>query len=121
MSRQPAVLRGFHTLGGHRLMHLGYRTPGPVPYTARLTVREACAARGVSVYQVAMSGHAQGTVDAGTVYRLARGDTARIDLGTLATVAGILHRLSGQPVDVGELLTLDATGEAAKGEHQEAP
>ncbi|PTA69164.1 hypothetical protein C8263_04110 [Deinococcus arcticus] len=74
---------------------------------ARVTVREACEARGLSVYQVAMSGYAQGTLDPGTVYRLARGDTSRIDLGTLATVAGILHTLTGQPVGVGELLALE--------------
>lgn len=87
--------------------HLGYGTPGPVPYVARLTVREACEVRGLSVYQVAMSGYAQGTVDSGTVYRLARGDTSRIDLRTLATVAGIMHALTGRPVAVSDLLTLE--------------
>ena len=60
---------------------------------------------GPDVYQVAMSGYAQGTVDAGTVYRLARGDTSRIDLPTLATLADILNTLTGQPVTVRELLT----------------
>ena len=43
-----------------------------------------------------MSGLAQGTVDTGTVYRPACGDTSRIDLGTLATLA--LRR--GVPVEV---------------------
>ncbi|WP_407569627.1 helix-turn-helix domain-containing protein [Deinococcus altitudinis] len=88
--------------------HLGYQTAQPAPYTARVTLKEACELRGLSVYQVAMSGHAQGTVDSGTVYRLARGDTSRIDLHTLATLAGILHTLTGQPVTVGELLALEA-------------
>ncbi|GGR22502.1 helix-turn-helix domain-containing protein [Deinococcus ruber] len=92
--------------------HLGFGTLSPTPYAARLTVKEACVARGLSVYQVAMSGLAQGTVDPGTVYRLARGDTSRIDLHTLATVAGILHTLTGQVVTVGDLLSLEATGEA---------
>ncbi|UQN07404.1 helix-turn-helix transcriptional regulator [Deinococcus sp. QL22] len=97
-----------------RASHLGYQTPGPTPYAARVTVREACEARGLSVYQVAMSGYAQGTVDPGTVYRLARGDTSRIDLYTLATIAGILHTLTGQRVDVGELLALEVDGKAVQ-------
>jgi hypothetical protein len=97
-----------------RASHLGYQTPGPTPYAARVTVREACEARGLSVYQVAMSGYAQGTVDPGTVYRLARGDTSRIDLYTLATIAGILHTLTGQRVDVSELLALEVAGKAAR-------
>lgn len=109
MTRQPDVLKGYFTWGARPMTHLGHKTPGPTPYAARLTVREACQARGLSVYQVAMSGYATGTVDPGTVYRLARGDTARIDLGTLAAVAGIIHTLSGRPVDVGELLALEAT------------
>ena len=71
-------------------------------------LREACEARGVSVYQVAMSGYAQGALDPGTVYRLARGDTSRIDLHTLATLAGILHTLTGQAVGVADLLALEA-------------
>ncbi|CAM3623563.1 helix-turn-helix transcriptional regulator [Deinococcus frigens] len=107
----PDVLKGHYTLSGNPLTHLGYRTPGPTPYTTRVTVRECCAARGLSVYQVAMSGHSQGTVDPGTVYRLARGDTSRIDLDTLATLAGIIHTLTGQPVGVGELLALEVSGE----------
>jgi hypothetical protein len=114
MTREADVLEaleGHYTHGGRPLTHLGYQTPGPTPYTARLTVRRCCALRGLSVYQVAMSGYAQGTVDPGTVYRLARGDTTRIDLGTLATVAGIIHTLTGQAVDAGELLTLEVSGE----------
>jgi hypothetical protein len=86
-----------------RRSHLGYGTPRPVPYAARVTLKEACEARGVSVYQVAMSGYAQGTVDPGTVYRLARGDTSRIDLHTLATLAGILDTLNGQVVGAANL------------------
>ena len=93
--------------------HLGYQTARPAPYTARVTLKEACEARGLSVYQVAMSGLGQGTLDPGTVYRLARGDTSRIDLHTLATLAGILHTLTGQPVTVGELLALQAGKEGA--------
>lgn len=107
---QPEALRG-HYSNGRPLIHLGFRTPGPTPYAARLTVREACEARGLTVYQVAMSGQAQGTVDSGTVYRLARGDTSRIDLYTLATVEGILHTLSGEVVTVADLLTLEVIGE----------
>ncbi|MFC4456090.1 helix-turn-helix transcriptional regulator [Deinococcus sonorensis] len=95
-----------------RRSHLGFDTIGPTPYAARITLREACETRGLSVYQVAMSGTAQGTLDAGTVYRLARGETSRIDLQTLAAVAGILHTLTGQPVSVAELLSLKATGAA---------
>ena len=87
-----------------RRSHLGYQTARPAPYTARVTLK-TCEARGLSVYQVAMSGHAQCTADPGTVYRLARGDTSRIDLHTLATLAGILHTLTGQPVTVGGLLS----------------
>ena len=92
---------------------MSFPFPQPAPYTARVTLREAYEARGVSVCQVAMSGLAQGTVDPGTVYRLARGNTSRIDLHTLATLAGILHTLTGQPVTVGELLALDAVKEDA--------
>ena len=51
-------------------------------------------------------------MDPGTVYRLARGDTSRIDLHTLATVAGIMHTLTGQAVMVADLLSLEASGEA---------
>ncbi|MVN85166.1 hypothetical protein GO986_00065 [Deinococcus sp. HMF7620] len=98
---------------GQPVTHLGFGTPGPAPYVAYITLREVCEARGLSVYQVAMSGYAQGTVDPGTVYRLARGDTSRIDLTTLATVAGIVHTLTGRPVDVSELLALEV--EAEKG------
>ncbi|ACO46239.1 helix-turn-helix transcriptional regulator [Deinococcus deserti] len=105
------ALAGHYTMGGRPLTHLGYGTCRPVPYVARVTVREACQARGLSVYQVAMSGLAQGTIDAGTVYRLARGDTSRIDLPTLATVAGIIDALSGQPVGVSELLSLEEAEE----------
>lgn len=105
--RQPEALRGRYS-NGHPMTHLGHGTPRPAPYVARVRLREACEDRGLSVYQVAMSGYAQGTVDPGTVYRLARGDTSRIDLGTLATVAGILHALTGQPVGVADLLTLEA-------------
>jgi len=105
VNKQPDALRG-HYHNGRPMSHLGFETPRPVPYTARLTVREACEDRGLSVYQVAMSGYAQGTVDPGTVYRLARGDTSRIDLPTLATVAGIIHTLTGQPVSVADLLRL---------------
>lgn len=100
---------------GRFTRRLGFETPGPVPYVARLTVREACEALGLSVYQVAVSGQAQGTVDPGTVYRLARGDTSRIDLRTLATVAGIMHRLTGQAVAVADLLTLEVGGEEEDG------
>ena len=31
-----------------RFSHLGYFTPGPAPYTARLTLKAACEARGLS-------------------------------------------------------------------------
>ena len=92
--------------------HLGYFTPGPAPYTARLTLKAACEARGLSVYQVAMSGLGTGTVDRGTVYRLARGDTSRVDLRTLETLAGILHTLTGRPVSISDLLSLEETENA---------
>ncbi|MDL2343104.1 hypothetical protein QOL99_02955 [Deinococcus sp. MIMF12] len=108
---RPEALRGCSHFG-RPMTHLGYHTPGPVPYVARVRLREACEAWGLSVYQVAMSGYAQGTVDPATVYRLARGDTSRIDLPTLATVAGILHTLTGQPVTALDLLTLEEDGEA---------
>lgn len=108
---RPEALRGCYHFG-RPMTHLGLHTPGPVPYVARVRLREECEDRGLSVYQVAMSGYSQGTLDRATVYRLARGDTSRIDLPTLATVAGILHTLSGQPVTVADLLTLGADGEA---------
>ncbi|AWT35873.1 hypothetical protein [Deinococcus daejeonensis] len=109
-TQQPPALRGQYR-NGRPAHFLGYGTPCPVPYAARVTVREACEARGLTVYQVAMSGYGQGTLDPGTVYRLARGDTSRIDLGTLATVAGIMHRLTGEAVTVADLLSLEVTGE----------
>ena len=64
MTPQRGLAPGLH-LGRHS--HLGFQTPSPTPYAARLTVKEACKVRGLSVYRVAMSGLAQGTVDPGTV------------------------------------------------------
>lgn len=87
--------------------HLGYMTPGPVPYALRVRVREECEARGVSLYMVSMSGYGQGTVDKDTVYRLARGDTRRVDLRTLEVLAGILHALTGEPCGIADLLELE--------------
>lgn len=97
--------------------HLGYLTPGPVPYRARVRLREECEARGLSVYTVSMSGYAQGTVDKDTVYRLARGDTSRIDLSTLEVLAGILHALTGEPCGIADLLALEVDGTRAQVEH----
>lgn len=106
----PDALAGHYTVAGHPASHLGLGTPGPVPYRVRVTVRDCCEARGLSVYQVAMSGLAQGTVDRGAVYRLARGEGVRLDFPTLEAVAGIIAALSGQPVGLGELLTFDEAG-----------
>lgn len=94
-----------------RSYFLGLETPGPTPYLTRVTVRECCEARGLSVYQVAMSGLAQGTIDRGTVYRLARGDATRLDLLTLEAVAGIIATLSGEAVKVADLLTFTSGGQ----------
>lgn len=94
-----------YTLDGET--RLGYLTAGPVPYTARCRLREECEARGVSLYAVSMSGYAQGTIDKDTVYRLARGDTRRLDLRTLEVIAGILHALTGDAVGVSDLLELE--------------
>lgn len=100
--------------------HLGYHTPGPVPYRARVCLREACEARGLSLYAVAMSGYAQGTIDRDTVYRLARGDTRRVDLGTLEVLAGILHALTGEVCGVSDLLALEVDSTRAQVERWEA-
>lgn len=90
----------------HGRQYLRASTPGPVPYKARFRLREECEGRGVSLYAVSMSGYAQGTIDKDTVYRLARGDTKRLDLHTLEVLAGILHALTGQPCGVEDLLDL---------------
>ena len=88
--------------------HLGHGTARPAVYTARLTVAACLEARGLSAYQVAMSGLGTGALDRGTAYRLARGDVRRVDLGSLEAIAGIVHALTGQPVALGELLSLEA-------------
>ena len=104
----------------HGRKHLGYHTPGPVPYRARVCLREECEARGLSLYAVAMSGYAQGTIDRDTVYRLARGDTRRVDLGTLEVLAGILHALTGEVCGVSDLLALEVDSTRAQVERWEA-
>ena len=54
------------------------------------------------MYQIAMSGHGQGTEDPSTVYRPDRRDTLRIDL----------HILMEQPMTVDGPLALEAVKEA---------
>ena len=76
-------------------------------YTARVTFRELLEARGLSAYRVAKAG--RGTVSRNAVYALARGEADRLDLGTLGKLAGLLERLTGERVTVGELLTLERT------------
>lgn len=100
--------------------HLGYHTPGPVPYAARFRLREECEARGLSLYTVSMSGYAQGTIDKDTVYRLARGDTRRLDLRTLEVLAGILHALTGEACGVSDLLALEVDSTRRQVEKWEA-
>lgn len=76
-------------------------------YTARVTFRELLEARGLTAYRVALAG--RGTVSRNAVYALARGEAERVDLGTLGKLAGVLEQLTGEPVAVAELLTLERT------------
>ena len=76
-------------------------------YTARVTFRELLEARGLTAYRVMSEG--RGEVSKNAVYALARGDVDRVDLGTLGKLAGLLERLTGERVEVSDLLTFERT------------
>lgn len=69
----------------------------------QFTVREYLSAHGLSAYALARA--ARGRVSERTVYALARGETTRVDLGTLGAVITTLEELTGEPVSAADLLT----------------
>lgn len=77
-----------------------------VPYRARVTVRAFLRRHRLSAYRVATHGLRTGTLHPDTAYRFLRGDSQRLDLGTLAALAGLLHALTGERVTLEDLLDL---------------
>ena len=71
--------------------------------TVEFTLRHYLAAHGLSAYRLAQA--ARGRVSERTVYALARGETSRVDLGTLGAVMTTLEELTGEPVSPADLLT----------------
>ena len=59
-------------------------------------------ANSITPYRLAEE--ARGLVNRNTVYAVARGDSARVDLSTLDGLIGTLRRLTGKPVSVCDLL-----------------
>lgn len=57
---------------------------------------------GLTVYRLAA--HAKGKIARRTLYLLANGENGRLDLATLAKLIQALRELTGQPVDVQDLL-----------------
>lgn len=70
--------------------------------TVEVTLQRYLKAHGLSAYRLAQAAH--GRVSRGTVYALARGAVARVDLATLGAVMTALEELTGQPVTPGDLL-----------------
>lgn len=68
-----------------------------------MTLGRYLKAHGLTAYRLAEA--ARGRVSRGTVYALARGSVARVDLGTLGAVMTALEELTGEPVSPGDLLT----------------
>jgi len=71
--------------------------------TVQFTLRHYLATHGLSVYRLAQA--ARGRVSERTVYALARGETSRVDLGTLGAVISTLEELTGEQVSPADLLT----------------
>lgn len=68
----------------------------------QFTLKGYLEAHGLTAYRLAEQ--AKGRVSRGTVYALARGSSARVDLGTLGAVMTALEELTGQEVAPGDLL-----------------
>ena len=71
--------------------------------TVEFTLRRYLDAHGLSAYRLAEA--ARGRLSRGTVYALARGQVARLDLGTLGAVMTALEELTGQEVHPADLLS----------------
>lgn len=71
---------------------------------ARVRFREELDKRGVSAYRIVQE--TTGKVAPKAVYGLASGKAKRVDLDTLGAVAEALERVSGEPVNVTDLLEL---------------
>ncbi|WP_293914832.1 helix-turn-helix transcriptional regulator [Deinococcus sp.] len=71
--------------------------------TVEFTLKHYLDTHGLSAYRLAQA--AQGRVSRGTVYALARGSVARVDLGTLGAVMTTLEELTGHEVSPADLLT----------------
>jgi hypothetical protein len=67
------------------------------------TLNSYLKAHGLTAYRLAEA--ARGRVSRGTVYALARGNVARVDLVTLGAVMTALEELTGEPVTPGDLLS----------------
>lgn len=71
--------------------------------TVQFTLKSYLEAHGLSAYRLAKQ--ARGRVSRGTVYALAQGRAARVDLGTLGAVMTALEELTGREVSPADLLT----------------
>lgn len=72
-----------------------------------MTLGEFLRGHGLTAYRLAAE--ARGIVSRNSVYALARGEAERVDLGTLGKLAGLLEGLTGDRVNLGDLLTLERT------------
>lgn len=68
----------------------------------QFTLKNYLDAHGLTAYRLAEQ--TKGRLSRGTVYALARGSAARVDLSTLGTVITALEELTGREVAPGDLL-----------------
>ena len=74
-------------------------------YRGRITLGEFLKANDLTAYRLAAEG--RGIVSRNSVYTLARGEGDRVDLGTLSKLAELLEQLTGKPITLGDMLTLE--------------
>lgn len=74
-------------------------------YTAKVTLGDTLSRLGVTAYRLQKEG--RGVVSRNAVYALARGDADRVDLGTLEKLANLLEQMTGHPVTLADIVTLE--------------
>ncbi len=86
--------------------------------SVHFTLGQYLAAHGLTAYRLAEA--AQGRVSRKTVYALARGAAARVDLATLGAVITTLEELTGQEVTPADLLEARQISESSLDEWENA-